>query len=52
MVRVLLGLSEVPSPHDAADALAVAICHVHSQGVGRSPGRPAKAGSWRNYRPG
>jgi len=30
MVRVLLGLSEVPDPDDAADALAVAICHAHS----------------------
>ena len=27
MVRVLLGLPEVPHPEDAADALAVAICH-------------------------
>lgn len=27
MVRVLLGLKEVPQPEDAADALAVAICH-------------------------
>jgi crossover junction endodeoxyribonuclease RuvC len=32
MVRLMLGLSEVPTPNDAADALAVAICHVHSQG--------------------
>ena len=31
MVKLLLGLAAVPSPHDAADALAVAICHVHSQ---------------------
>jgi crossover junction endodeoxyribonuclease RuvC len=31
MVKLLLGLAVVPSPHDAADALAVAICHVHSQ---------------------
>jgi crossover junction endodeoxyribonuclease RuvC len=31
MIRLLLGLREVPSPHDAADALAVAICHLHSQ---------------------
>jgi crossover junction endodeoxyribonuclease RuvC len=31
MVARLLGLSSVPVPHDAADALAVAICHVHSQ---------------------
>jgi crossover junction endodeoxyribonuclease RuvC len=30
MIKLLLGLSAVPSPHDAADALAVAICHVHS----------------------
>ncbi|MBC7224770.1 MAG: crossover junction endodeoxyribonuclease RuvC [Anaerolineae bacterium] len=30
MVRVLLSLPEVPRPDDAADALAVAICHVHS----------------------
>ena len=27
MVRVLLGMAEVPEPEDAADALAVAICH-------------------------
>ena len=31
MVKLMLGLAAVPSPHDAADALAVAICHVHSQ---------------------
>ena len=28
MVKLQLGLSEVPQPNDAADALAVAICHV------------------------
>jgi crossover junction endodeoxyribonuclease RuvC len=27
MVRSVLGLAEVPRPHHAADALAVAICH-------------------------
>ena len=27
MVRVILALNEVPKPDDAADALAVAICH-------------------------
>jgi crossover junction endodeoxyribonuclease RuvC len=27
MVRAILGLSELPQPHHAADALAVAICH-------------------------
>jgi len=30
MVKLLLGLTAAPSPHDAADALAVAICHLHS----------------------
>ena len=28
MVRIMLGLDELPRPDDAADALAVAICHV------------------------
>jgi crossover junction endodeoxyribonuclease RuvC len=32
MVRLLLGLPEVPSPDHAADALAVAICHAHRSG--------------------
>jgi crossover junction endodeoxyribonuclease RuvC len=27
MVKAILGLEEVPTPHHAADALAVAICH-------------------------
>lgn len=30
MVRTLLNLREIPKPDDAADALAVAICHLHS----------------------
>jgi crossover junction endodeoxyribonuclease RuvC len=30
MVRVLLALEQIPRPDDAADALAVAICHAHS----------------------
>ena len=30
MVRLLLGLDAPPQPDDAADALAVAICHVHT----------------------
>ena len=33
MVKLLLGLERVPSPHDAADALAVAICHLHQSGA-------------------
>jgi crossover junction endodeoxyribonuclease RuvC len=31
MVKVLLGLTRPPRPDDAADALAVAICHAHSR---------------------
>ena len=30
MVKVLLRLKEIPTPDDAADALAIAICHHHS----------------------
>jgi crossover junction endodeoxyribonuclease RuvC len=30
MVRALLNLDDIPKPDDAADALAVAICHLHS----------------------
>ncbi len=30
MVKVLLGLDEIPRPDDAADALALAICHLNS----------------------
>jgi crossover junction endodeoxyribonuclease RuvC len=55
MVKMLLGLAAVPSPHDAADALAVAICHLHAQPPARAAGavQPArsKATSWRLYRP-
>ena len=29
MVALLLGLETPPAPHDAADALAVALCHAH-----------------------
>jgi crossover junction endodeoxyribonuclease RuvC len=57
MVKLLLGMGDVPSPHDAADALAVAICHMHAQapaGVAESMAvaRASKsATSWRHYRP-
>jgi crossover junction endodeoxyribonuclease RuvC len=56
MVKLMLGLSTVPSPHDAADALAIAICHAHAQppagiaGVVEAP-RSKAATSWRHYRP-
>lgn len=58
MVKLLLGLDVVPAPHDAADALAVAICHGHSAhgaiaaALAVSPARPLGGmTSWRDYRP-
>jgi len=33
MVRLLLGLEEAPHPDDAADAVAVALCHLQSTRV-------------------
>jgi crossover junction endodeoxyribonuclease RuvC len=30
MVQILLNLPEIPTPDDAADALAIAICHLYS----------------------
>ena len=32
MTRQMLGLANVPKPDDAADALAIAICHLHTAG--------------------
>ena len=56
MVKLILGLAAPPSPHDAADALAVAICHVHSHAPARAAAsigapRGKAATSWRHYRP-
>lgn len=31
MVKILLNLSEIPRPDHAADALAAAICHIHTK---------------------
>jgi len=33
MVKLLLRLKAIPTPHDAADALAIAICHFHHAGM-------------------
>ena len=33
MVRLLLRLQKAPEPHDASDALAIAICHFHHAGA-------------------
>jgi crossover junction endodeoxyribonuclease RuvC len=30
MVKILLNLEEIPKPDDAADGLAIAICHANS----------------------
>ena len=56
MIKLLLGLDAPPSPHDAADALAVAICHVHSatgivfeRAAATKPATTLR--SWRDYRP-
>jgi crossover junction endodeoxyribonuclease RuvC len=60
MIKLLLGLDRAPEPHDAADALAVAICHLHSmtpahhrRGTPAEEPRRRQAGlrSWRHYKP-
>ncbi len=33
MVKAILGLEDIPRPDDAADALAIAICHLNSSGI-------------------
>jgi crossover junction endodeoxyribonuclease RuvC len=57
MVKLLLGLDRAPSPHDVADALAVAICHLHNstgvvaETVRRHRVAKGTARNWRDYRP-
>lgn len=57
MVKLLLGLDRAPSPHDVADALAVAICHLHNstgsvvETVRRHRAPRTTLRSWREYRP-
>jgi Holliday junction resolvasome RuvABC endonuclease subunit len=47
----------VPQPHDASDALAVAICHVHSSAgpvqaaAAAAPASRRAPKTWREYRP-
>ena len=54
MVMLLLGLDTPPSPYDASDALAVALCHAHAGG-GVPDATPAPVPrhlrSWRHARP-
>jgi crossover junction endodeoxyribonuclease RuvC len=40
MVRALLSMAETPEPADAADALAVALCHLQAEQVRRRFGLP------------
>ena len=55
MIQLLLGLDSPPSPYDASDALAIAICHLHRANApgadapmtGKHVGRPT---SWRAFR--
>ncbi len=54
MIRVLLGMSEAPSPFDVSDALAVAVCHAHTQGYATASAdeleKAPRGRSWRQYR--
>jgi crossover junction endodeoxyribonuclease RuvC len=67
MVTLLLGLSKAPKPFDASDALAVAICHLHSfpaldsrfairhsnqeSGITNHKSKVKAPRTWRQYRP-
>lgn len=50
MIMLLLGLDTAPTPYDASDALAVALCHAHlSHGLGATTGSaPRHMRSWRH----
>jgi crossover junction endodeoxyribonuclease RuvC len=52
MVKLLLAMPAVPSPHDVADALAIAICHLNHLGpTGRQAGAAGVRGtSWRSLK--
>jgi crossover junction endodeoxyribonuclease RuvC len=52
MVQLLLGLDTPPTPHDASDALAVAICHAHAGRTSSSRGSrvPLDQRSWRHVK--
>ena len=56
MVKLLLGLDTIPKPHDATDALAVAICHLNNgptfakAPVGKGRNHLPALKSWRHYR--
>jgi len=45
MVRALLSMNETPEPSDAADALAVALCHLQTEHARRRFGLPDRDSS-------
>src|SRR5438309_6678155 len=45
MIRALLSMDETPEPSDAADALAVALCHLQTEQARRRFGLPNKNSS-------
>ena len=55
MVKLILGLATLPVPHDASDALAIAICHGNSlppAGIETAKATTSRAAtSWRHYKP-
>jgi hypothetical protein len=58
MIKLLLGLAQPPTPYDASDALAVAICHLHQAGLKtrlhdalQTQPESRLPRSWRQYRP-
>jgi len=53
MLCLILGLDTPPTPHDASDALAIAVCHAHTSGgaVATPTPRQPEVRSWRDYRP-
>lgn len=58
MIQLLLGLAAPPAPHDASDALAIAICHLHKMNLRGVAGATVRHGSksvippasWRAFR--
>ena len=54
MVALLLGLDTPPTPHDASDALAIAVCHANTAAgpaATRLTADQTHVQSWRQYRP-
>ncbi|HSL24314.1 MAG TPA: crossover junction endodeoxyribonuclease RuvC [Vicinamibacterales bacterium] len=55
MVCLLLGLGSLPEPYDASDALAIAICHLHSAAAAMpdlsAPARDGLPRTWRGFDP-